>query len=368
MRRANGDGGISTTIRNGKKYYRGTVTIGYDSKGKQVRKTFGSYKKSVIIDKMNKAKYEVKTSSITSDHITFGNLFKTWIYDYKKIEVSNNTFYEYEASYRLRIEPYAIANKRVNTIQLHDLQRYFNDLQENFTANTIKKTYIQINSCFEFAMIQNIINKNYCKGVTLQKVRKEQSTNVFTKEEQELIFNHLDKKNVVDNLIYFTFYTGLRLGEALGLKWEDIEDNILKVRRQYRRDVKIIDDKRELSYLFKDLKTEKSKREIPLPNKILNFLKTLEKTGELIFNDEGSPLEPKKPQRRITKICKDLEIPHRSFHAIRHSYATRLFELDVPIKTVQVLLGHSEISTTMDIYTHVMQDKKIEVINKLENL
>ena len=70
----------------------------------------------------------------------------------------------------------------------------------------------------------------------------------------------------------------------------------------------------------------------------------------------------------MTALCKKLNLEHRSFHSIRHSYATRLFELDIPIKTVQSLMGHSDMDTTMNIYTHVMQDKKMEIIDKLNNL
>lgn len=79
-------------------------------------------------------------------------------------------------------------------------------------------------------------------------------------------------------------------------------------------------------------------------------------------------MDHKKPQRRIKTICKKLEIEERSFHALRHSYATRLFEVEVPVKAVQTLLGHSDIATTLDIYTHVMLDKKIEYMDKLKNI
>lgn len=368
-RRANGEGSITTTIRNGKTYYKANITIGWDSKGKQIRKSFGSFKKSVVLDKINTAKYESKNNILSNSDITFGDLFKGWIFDFKKIEVSANTFYEYEATYRLRVAPYSIAYKKVNQITLNDLQKYFNEMQENFSANTIKKTYIQVHSCIKFAMIQGILFRDVCLGVTLQKAIKQDKINVFSREEQNKIITYLDTRDIVDCLIYFTFYTGLRLGEVLGLRWSDISNNVLKVKRQYRRNVKVeqVND-RQLTYEFKELKTKNSEREIPLPEKAINLLNLLPRNCDLIFNNFGKPIEPKKPQRKITKICKELNLKHRSFHSIRHSYATRLFELDVPIKTVQVLLGHSEIATTMDIYTHVMLDKKMEVIDKLNNI
>ena len=368
-RKANGEGTISVVTRNGKPYYKANVTVGWDSEGKQIRKSFGSYKKSVVLDKMNTAKYQAKTNSLSNSDITFGKLFENWIFNFKKVEVSSNTFYEYETSYRLRIIPYSIARKKANQITLNDLQKYFNELQENFTINTIKKTYIQVHSCIKFALIQGIMIKDFCPGVTLQKLVKKESVNVFSKEEQELVIKSLDTRNIVDALIYFTFYTGLRLGEVLGLQWGDIKGNMVSITRQYRRNVEVEKvNERKLTYKFKELKTKNSVREIPLPDKVLKMLETLPKDYDLIFSDNGKPIEPKRPQRRITVLCKKLNIPHRSFHSIRHSYATRLFELEIPIKTVQVLLGHSDIATTMDIYTHVMKEKKLEVLDKLNNL
>ena len=65
-RKANGEGTISTVIRNGKTYYKANITVGWDSNGKQIRKSFGSYKKSVVLDKMNTAKYQAKTNSLSN--------------------------------------------------------------------------------------------------------------------------------------------------------------------------------------------------------------------------------------------------------------------------------------------------------------
>ena len=81
--------------------------------------------------------------------------------------------------------------------------------------------------------------KDFCPGVTLQKLVKKENVNVFSKEEQELVIKSLDTRNVVDALIYFTFYTGLRLGEVLGLQWSDINGNMISITRQYRRNVEV---------------------------------------------------------------------------------------------------------------------------------
>lgn len=365
-RRANGEGSITTAIRNGKTYYKATITVGKDYKGNYIRKSFGSFKKSVVIEKMRETKYEFEHNMSIDSDMTLDSLFFKWIFDYKKIEVSDNTFAEYEVMYRLRIKPYQISNKKIAQITLDDLQMYFNSLQDDWTINTIKKTYTKINACFNFALLQGIIIKNLCLGVKLPKKIEQEKENVFSKKEQEMLLNSLDLRSITDFVIFFTLYTGLRIGEVLAVKWSDIENNILKVKEQYQKKVEI--DRfgvRRTTYVFKELKTKGSKREIPLPAKLVSALEELDKTYDLIFNTDGKPLEPKRVPRRLKQLCKKLNIPHRSFHSLRHSYATRLFEIGVPAKTIQTLLGHSEIATTLDIYTHVMREKKIEVIDML---
>lgn len=214
MRRNKGEGSITMTTRNGKTYYKASVTIGYDVDGKQIRKSFGSFKKSVVVDKINTVKYEVKNDLLEKQgDVKFGKLFLNWIQDFKKVEISGNTFAEYEVCYRLRVLPYPIANAKANEITLPFLQKYFNSLQDEWSVNVIRKTYVKINACLNFALIQGFINRNPAKGVKLPKQEKSTKYKVFTKEEQDLILRTLNLKNIVDTAIYFDFYTGLRLGE-----------------------------------------------------------------------------------------------------------------------------------------------------------
>ncbi len=363
-KKGNGEGSITVKTRNGKTYYCGAVTVGYDTQGKQVRKSFGSFKKAVVLDKMNKAKYENKYNILSNSDVRFGELYLEWLENYKKNEIGDNTISKYLTIYKLRIKDYSLNNLKVNKISLKDLQYYFNSLQEKYSPKTIKETYIRINAFLEFAVIQGIAVKNYCKGVKLQKIEKKtDKIKVFTKEEQERIIKHLNLNDIVDCVIFFTFYTGLRLGEVLGVKWENINGNMIDIKEQYGRVTK-----NGLSHEFRKLKTVNGLRTIPITDKVLKLLDTISKNHDLIFSINGRGLDHKRPQRRITKICKELGIPHRSFHSIRHSYATRLFELGVPVKTVQALMGHTDIATTMNIYTHVMKEAKIEALEKLNTL
>lgn len=88
-----------------------------------------------------------------------------------------------------------------------------------------------------------------------------------------------------------------------------------------------------------------------------------------VFTDDiGKPIDDKRPGRNLKNILEKLNIKPIKFHALRHTYATRLFENNVPAKTVQILMGHSDIDVTMNIYTHVMNDTKLDAIEKINNI
>ena len=82
----------------------------------------------------------------------------------------------------------------------------------------------------------------------------------------------------------------------------------------------------------------------------------------------GLNIDARNLLRSYKRVLTRANIPYRKFHALRHTYATKLFERNVPLKTVQLLLGHADISTTADIYTHVMPDQKIKAVDKLNDL
>ena len=231
----NGEGSLIEVEKNGKKYYRAYVTMGYDSEGNIIRKSFGGYKKPEVIKKMNKALYESDHNIYTvGDEITFGQFFKDWIYYYKKLEISKSTFEKYESAYRLKVKPYGIAKVKLKDLKTLQLQKYFSELisSKAISVQSAKPLHTKIKSCLDFAISQNVILRNPVNDVKLPKVKSRKSYSVFTKEEQGKILNELGDSST-DRLIKFAFATGLRLSELLGLTWEDLRDGGVYVQKQY---------------------------------------------------------------------------------------------------------------------------------------
>lgn len=229
------------------------------------------------------------------------------------------------------------------------------------------------------------ILKNWCKLVTLPKIDNDKEIKVLTHEEQTKFLAAI-KGHELELLFIVALGTGLRLGELLGLKWCDIDfkNNELTVNRSIQR-VPIYEGDKIVRYevIEQTPKTKNSSRTISVPVNIINKLKKYKKeqnqlilyAGEAYTNNNyvlcnklGNIIDDKKPGRNLKSILKKLDIEPMKFHALRHTYATRLFEAGVAPKTVQHLMGHADIQTTMNIYTHVMKGEKIEAVDKINNL
>lgn len=390
MNEMKGNGTIFTKNRNGKTYYEGQLTIGYDSKGKRIRKTIGSYERKEVQQKMNELRFRYQTGFLNSGgEILLQDWYYTWLFEYRKNDLKPSSFQRYESLLRNYIMNTKIGLMKISELKTIDYQRYLNDLIDNCKSVSIAKNVKKcISTCLNAAVDEDIIHKNYCSAVKLPAIqRTKKKYPVYTLKEQELILNALnfDAKDVA---IKLAFATGMRLGELTALKWEDINllDFTIDINKSLKQ-VQIIDglgkDERHSELILQSPKTENSIRVIPIPatmNKILKDWKLEQKKLKLkhadVYNDNsfvftnvyGAPFEPRVLPRRLEYVLKQLDIPYRNFHAIRHTYSTRLFEADVPVKTVQTLLGHKDISTTMNIYTHVSKDKKNEAVEKLNSL
>ena len=194
----------------------------------------------------------------------------------------------------------------------------------------------------------------------------------------------LNLEDVVEQMIYLDFFTGLRRGELRGLKWKSFIDDRLRIYTQLQRKYIFESGKRKIiKNSIETLKTEYSEREIPLPKFIAQFLKKIkfdcmEKHMRLgipfteesyVFSDHMcKPIEEKRANRRVKSLCKKLGIEERPQHSVRHSYATRLFEQGVDIKTVQALMGHEDYQTTLDIYVHVMPETKQKAVEVFDTI
>ena len=185
------------------------------------------------------------------------------------------------------------------------------------------------------------------------------------------ILNHIQSHFTFMGLgIYISLSTGLRIGEICALKWSDINvtDGILTVNRTIERIYIIEGEKKHTELVINTPKTQNSCREIPMNKELLGMLKPLKKVVNddyyILTNDER-PIEPRTYRNYYKRLMEKLDIPKLKYHGLRHSFATRCIEVGCDYKTVSVLLGHSNISTTLNLYVHPNMEQKKRCIDKV---
>lgn len=170
--------------------------------------------------------------------------------------------------------------------------------------------------------------------------------------------------------VYISLVTGLRIGEICALKWSDINvtDGTITVNRTIERIYIIEGERKHTELVINTPKTKNSCREIPMNRELLAMMKPLKKVvnGDfyVLTNDEH-PTEPRTYRNYYNRLIEKIGIPHLKYHGLRHSFATRCIEAGCDYKTVSVLLGHSNISTTLDLYVHPNMEQKKRCITKM---
>lgn len=384
VKKGNGEGSIYKETRNGKPYYRAQITIGISSDGKPIRKSFSGYKKSDVLQKMRDAQNSLERGVALDEKDTkFGDYFHMWLFAFKHNKVKPRTFERYESVYRLKIKPFPISSVKLKELSALKLQSYINSLieTETVTEKGAVDTFNLIKPCLNYAITQGLLPFGLVKGIILPKIRKTEGRRIFEADEQKKIIDHLLSQdvNVKNTALLFAFSTGVRLGELYAVCYSDIDfiNKTIRINKQFQKNCYIEKNgKKTYKYECVETKTEESNRILPLPDILISKLILLRKNqptpilnDDLIFHDgKGAPLERKVLQRHIKKIEESLNLPHVGMHGIRHSYATRLLEMDTPIKTVQALMGHSDLQTTMNIYIHVSEKMKKQAHEKVNQL
>ncbi|MCI5783638.1 MAG: site-specific integrase, partial [Bacteroidales bacterium] len=170
--------------------------------------------------------------------------------------------------------------------------------------------------------------------------------------------------------IYISLTTGLRIGEICGLKWSDIDTDkgTITVNRTIERIYIVGDEHKHTELVINTPKTKNSCREIPMSKELLAMAKPLKKvvnTDFYVLTNEEKPTEPRTYRNYYHRLMKRLDIPRLKYHGLRHSFATRCIESNCDYKTVSVLLGHANITTTLNLYVHPNMEQKKRCISKM---
>lgn len=201
--------------------------------------------------------------------------------------------------------------------------------------------------------------------------REKQNLEVLSRAEQKKIMNYIQEHFTFKNLgVYICLSAGIRIGEVCALTWEDIDtDNgVISINRTIQRIYLIENGVRRTELILDTPKTKNSIRDIPISKDLLRILKPFKKIVNpsfFVLTNDAKPTEPRTYRSYYKKLMNELDMPELKFHGLRHSFATRCIESNCDYKTVSVLLGHSNISTTLNLYVHPNMEQKKKAIEQM---
>ncbi len=255
--------------------------------------------------------------------------------------------------------------------------------KKGLSAKTVRYVHNVLKVALNSAVDDKLIAENPCVKVKLPKVNPYKATLLFVEQIQQL-FEYLNN-NRYEVEIKLACLHGLRRGEVLGLKFSDI--NFEKHTMTINRQVTIIrtydeqKEKKESYYGLKSLKTEKSNRVLEMSDETEHlirlkkiwcderkkYLADMYEDNDLICcNEDGTILSPQTLYHAFKRILKACDLPDMRFHDLRHSYATLCVDLNIPIKVISQVLGHSSTAVTAEVYADSISAKK-ELAERISN-
>ena len=300
-------------------------------------------------------------------HKTIREIAAAWK-EYKRPYVKQSTM----AAYVLILENHILPTfGEDNSLPEHSVQAFvLHKIESGLSTKSVKDILIVLKMVMKFGVKKEWMTY-YEWDIKYPPSSENKVLDVLSVTNHRKILNHIQSHFTFMGLgIYISLSTGLRIGEICALKWSDINvtDGILTVNRTIERIYIIEGEKKHTELVINTPKTKNSCREIPMNKELLGMLKPLKKVVNddyyILTNDER-PTEPRTYRNYYKRLMEKLDIPKLKYHGLRHSFATRCIEGGCDYKTVSVLLGHSNISTTLNLYVHPNMEQKKRCIDKV---
>ena len=385
--------------KRGKNSYRLTVAEGFDLNGKPMihRKTVHGTKKDAEVE-LAKFVTEVQNGLVVDGKsLRFSEFTEIWKRDYGSKELAPTTYKRYCRMLETRISPY-FEHFYINKIKPTDIMKFYDLLEKDtqlvrkkgnngsktkkpLSGKTILEHHRLLRAMLHKAVYWQLIVTNPAERVQAPKARKPKRRS-YDDEQTKILLENLENLSIEETkykvAIILTVFTGVRLGELMGLEWQDVDfkNGIISINRssQYLSDMGVF---------TKTPKTESSIREIAIPEFIISLLEEYklwyeeQKSiyGELWTNSDrlfvqadGKPMHPSSISKWFVKYVSTIGLPVINFHGLRHTNASLLVAQNVDIAVVSARLGHAQISTTLDFYVHPLLSHNRKAGYALENL
>ena len=371
-------------------------TVGYDDDGKQVQRSIYGKTRAEVAQQLNQILVSMAENEyVAPNKMTVGMWFETWLRNYAQVTIRPSTYISYEGFIYNHIKP-KLGNLLLQDLTTDRLQAFYNDRSSKgrvdgkggLSAKTMRNMHNMLHEALDQAMKNRLISENISNACVLPKQQKKEIS-ILSRAEQKRLLTCLSSERL-GFAVLLDLSTGIRIGELCCLRWTDIDMDrrLILVRRTLQR-VKssLIDRAKDPDYRTKILegsvKTDNGYRDIPVQDKV--FTKLLEykqaqeaekelagcayaDNGYVFANQLGRATEPATMRDMFNRLLVEAKLSHYTFHALRHTFATRAIENGVSIKAVSDILGHSTVQLTMDLYCHASVELKREAVDKMADL
>lgn len=382
---------MASYYKRGKSYVI-RVSCGYDASGKQMYRAMTwkpddkmtprqvekeLTRQVVLFEEKCKGGYQTKA-------IKFEPFAEEWFDEYARINLRNTT-YRWLLPLRKRIYA-SIGHLRMDKITPRQIQAFINSLSKDganeitgkpLAPKTIRHNLSLISDIFGYAVKMGVVSDNPCSKVTAPKCNSTEKK-IYTVEEVTKLLQELRGEPLKYQAFFnLAAFSGFRRGELLGLEWKDIDFESC-----------VISISRTSCYTAKDgtytdtTKTRKSQRSMKFPKQVIDILKRYKDeqddvanklgskwvdTDRLFVKWNGEPMQNNTPYEWLSKFCKKHGLPFYGVHSFRHMFASMLVNEGVDIVTVSGALGHSTVSTTSNIYCHIIENSRARASDAIAN-
>ena len=296
---------------------------------------------------------------------TFEEVAAMWLAD-KQQYVKMSTYCAYSLLLSNHLKP-VFAKEQDVTEEL--VQTFvLGKLQQGLSRNSVKDMLMVLKMVLKYAAKHGYMPWRQI-DINFPTERRQNEVKTLSRADQRRLMDHIQANFSFMNLgIYICLSAGLRIGELCALTWDDLDTDAGVVRISKTLQRIYMKDKGCTEVIIGTQKSKNSVREIPLAKELQRFIKPLKKVVNgsfYVLTNSSSPTEPRSYRNHYRRLMQQLDLPLLKFHGLRHSFATRCIESKCDYKTVSVLLGHSSISTTLNLYVHPNLDQKKKCIERM---
>lgn len=384
QRREYGSGSISQRADG---TWTARMVIGVNDKGKpRIKALYGKTEREVKKKLKDFQKEFYKNDQSVVQRSTVENYMRTWLYENKQNLLKPKSFDRLEQTVLYQVIP-LVGHIQLAAFQSSDVQAMLNTLKKNgFAYSTVKKAYDAVNECFRTGVIQKTVLFNPALGVSVpaKKTFAKSEIRYYTDEEVDklcdvatAVYSNGKRMYRLGDIIIVALNTGLRSAELLALKWTEVDFErriiIVNSTRVIVKDRRENSERRYAVIEQDSAKSASSIRTVDMNDacyEALLRLKDITGNSEHILSTKNdSPIHPRALDRMLRNISVAAGFPEEKIygpHALRHTFASRLFAAGEDVKTVSELLGHSDITITYNTYIHLINDQKRKAVHGVQ--